>query len=1063
VDRAGNWQSMGSASQISWNIDTTMPVAAISGINDSVATNDTEEYAAISDVVSYKYRFNGSSWSAETDSTVAIELTSLIEGEQSLEVIGKNEAGTWQPDTNPTVINWTVDLTPPAIRFVVEPEEYTNSTKPVITVQAGEGVTDLARYKYRIDGGEWSSPVQAVEAVTFSDDLAEGLRTVSVKGIDGTGNEQPDTAAISTSFTVDITPPVVDFEPVASLPGAVTNSQNEEVYISSDDIVSYRYKLNDGSWSEQLDPSVPVLLDSSELTERSHLLSIVGKDRAGNEQSQLSATTYGWVVDITSPASVEVTNLPSLNTSSGSVDAVVSDNDGDVVSYWYRIGSADWTPATIGTPISYNSLAEGVYTLYVKALDEAGNVSDVQFEYLWTVDRTAPTAVIAAGPQPSTPTNDTGLYVLVGGDDVIAYQYSLDGAAWSSERDISSPITAADLVEKEYILKIKGKDIAGNWQEEISATQLLWSVDLTPPSAAVISGLPAAFTNNENHTLGVGGDDVFEYRYQVNGSALSDFIPVSEDIVLTDLLDDVYQISVIGYDQAGNQQGVATSASFTVDTIAPAAVAVTDAGQYSGTTALEFGWTIPSEIEDIRIQVATDSEFNQIVLGASNGVQLEAATSYTYAANSSSGSSYYARISVSDAAGNWSSYGSASDGITLAGSITAQLVDNSGNSVSGATITLRAADGTTVLGSEISDGGGEFIFDNVPVTQASYSMLVDAAGYSSAVKNNISVNTGAVSNQGIINLVSNTASSGVISGCVIDANDGKEIAGALITVTGWDGTVRDSRVSDENGNFTTDLLIPGTYSVNVTNGEYYDLSVDNRSIDGDLALGDLAICEELAPYQLRVVLLWGLNPKDLDLHLVGPTAGTDERFHIYWSRKSYDENSKNYVSGADPAGERSTASLVQDETNSYGPEAINIFDGYEYGIFTYTVHNWSGTDWYASNLVIRVYDSQGLYQEIPFPTGAPNEWYWKIFQIKIEGENRADREIWIENGFASLNYGNSTSMDWSATGGGLAGFIIRVATGNRTVILLLLGLFAATFAVLVHYNRYRIGRAKSAE
>ncbi|MBN2434468.1 MAG: carboxypeptidase regulatory-like domain-containing protein [Spirochaetes bacterium] len=1060
-DNAGNWQSEDDATVLTWRVDTTSPIAAVSGIFDSVTTRNRDEMAVISDVVNYRYRIDGSSWSASTEKSEPIELTMLSEGSHVLEVIGQNEAGTWQSESEPTIVSWTVDLTPPVVRFAVVPPSITNSNTPVIKIEAVDGVTDLASFQYRINGGDLSTFIDALNSIPFSEPLGEGSYTVSVIARDSAGNIQSESDAITTAFTVDTTPPVASFASVEQLPKSITNSQNEQITVSSDDIVQYRYKIDGNDWSDFSDTSIKISLDN--LSEGSHQLLIAGVDAAGNIQPEASAVSHDWTVDITPPESVSVTNLPATVTNSGAVNAVVSDDEGDIESYYYRIGGSDWVLANVEQPILAGSLGEGTYTLSVKAVDAAGNIQQSQFDYSWTVDRTAPTALLSGTPMTSVPVNETGIMINVGGTDVVEYRYSLDGSSWSDPLSTDVPISSTGLSETQHTLLVCAMDSAGNWQEQDSATQLVWVIDITPPSSAGLSGLPDPVTNVGNHSISVSGEGIDEYVYSINGAQIGDFANVDVPIELSSLSDGNYTLSVTGYDSAGNAQQSPTEYSFVIDTVAPDAVAVSDSGQFSSTTAIEFSWSSPADAVNARIQIATDELFTNIVRGADTGVELGNVNSYTYAANSSNGSSYYARIAIADAAGNWSTYSGASDGITLVGSITAQIIDNSGVKVQGASITLKAEDGTTVVADTTSDSNGNFVFTNVPVTQTGYSMLVDAAGYNSAQKGNVSVNTGAVSNQGIINLVSSSAASGYVSGRVIDANDGKEIAGAQILVKGWDGSVVDSKVSDANGYFTTSLLLPGTYSIVVTNGSYYELSVDNRSVDGDLVLGDLAICEELAPYQLRVVLLWGQSPRDLDLHLAGPSDISGERFHIYWNKKSFNESNKTYYSGADPAGQFSSASLVQDDTSSYGPEAINIFNGYKFGVFTYTVHNWSQRDWYASNIVMRVYDSQGLYQEIPFPTGASNQWFWKAFQILINGENRSDKTIWIENTFANLSYTSLSSMDWQASGGGLFGFIIRFADGNRTVVLILLGAFLAIFGLLVQHNRMRSAKSGKTE
>jgi hypothetical protein len=66
------------------------------------------------DILAYRYKLDGGSWSADTDVSQHISASGLSESAHSLSVIGKNNLGLWQEETNATTISWTVDSTPPA-------------------------------------------------------------------------------------------------------------------------------------------------------------------------------------------------------------------------------------------------------------------------------------------------------------------------------------------------------------------------------------------------------------------------------------------------------------------------------------------------------------------------------------------------------------------------------------------------------------------------------------------------------------------------------------------------------------------------------------------------------------------------------------------------------------------------------------------------------------------------------------------------------------------------------------------------------------------------------------
>jgi len=89
--------------------------------------------------------------------------------------------------------------------------------------------------------------------------------------------------------------------------------------------------------------------------------------------------------------------------------------------------------------------------------------------------------------------------------------------------------------------------------------------------------------------------------------------------------------------------------------------------------------------------------------------------------------------------------------------------------------------------------------------------------------------------------------------------------------------------------------------------------------------GDIQIVlsPELDGQVARIVLQWGLNPRDLDSHLTGPTP-SGGRFHVFYSHTIENE----------------AAELDVDDTSSYGPETITIHRLIP-GVYRYAVHDYT--------------------------------------------------------------------------------------------------------------------------
>ena len=85
----------------------------------------------------------------------------------------------------------------------------------------------------------------------------------------------------------------------------------------------------------------------------------------------------------------------------------------------------------------------------------------------------APTALIGGAPE--SPTNATGAKLVIGGSALVAYKYSLDGASYSAELPVATPISLISLAAGSHTVAALGKDPAGNWQSV--ATTTTWTID----------------------------------------------------------------------------------------------------------------------------------------------------------------------------------------------------------------------------------------------------------------------------------------------------------------------------------------------------------------------------------------------------------------------------------------------------------------------------------------------------------------------------------------------------------------------------------------------------------
>src|SRR6185503_3906144 len=108
-------------------------------------------------IFAYRWRLNGAAWSPEVPLTTnllftadmfanapPILLTDLSDGSYTVEVIGKNSAGSWQNINQPTVSKtWTVQTTQPL--RIDSITRAGNSVTLIFTAEAGKSYSMLVR------------------------------------------------------------------------------------------------------------------------------------------------------------------------------------------------------------------------------------------------------------------------------------------------------------------------------------------------------------------------------------------------------------------------------------------------------------------------------------------------------------------------------------------------------------------------------------------------------------------------------------------------------------------------------------------------------------------------------------------------------------------------------------------------------------------------------------------------------------------------------------------------------------------------------------------------------
>lgn len=325
---------------------------------------------------------------------------------------------------------------------------------------------------------------------------------------------------------------------------------------------------------------------------------------------------------------------------------------------------------------------------------------------------------------------------------------------------------------------------------------------------------------------------------------------------------------------------------------------------------------------------------------------------------------------------------------TRTGDLYEALASVSGNDVSGNDVSGNNAGSSTVTRGDgwyevTTDGNGNYVIAGLPAGR--YDVAVSAPGYMTLTMTNFAVGSGSGSfTMPTFNLLSaNCSGQNDVAGIARDAVTGQPLANVAVHIReNWnnkEGNPINSVTTDANGHYSV-ALERGYYTIEFAREGYASVFVNvfssnaSRSFDGTLNPTATAVDDT----QFRVVLTWGERPRDLDSHLVGPTVAGDsaDYFHVYFSNKIYYDLEHEI-----------NASLDVDDTSSYGPETVTVFNvqsdkPYYYSVHDFTNgHNPDSTEMSFSGANIKVYQGATLIKEYNVPSNQAGN-VWNVFYVK---------------------------------------------------------------------------------
>jgi hypothetical protein len=498
-DSAGNT----STALATWSIDLTAPPAP-QIVSGPAATTDQTSASFLFQDADTTATFlcsvsgNGSVLVASSACTSPYGLPSLSDGSYTFSVQAKDPAGNVGPLTP---YSWTVDTTDTGpvqlspVGFLSGPGAFSNVAHPSFTWVALDDLT--TGFVCALDSNDFTScgspdtNGDGTYSVPAAVNLTEGPHMLAVKGADASANLSP---AATYSWTYDKTPPPAPM--FSTTPAQPSNSSSALFSFASEPNASFTCSLN----------AAPATLCASPvsytgLAAGNYTFTVQATDAAGNT----SHSDFGWTIDPSVPSAPVLSGPNGFVASTSAQVAWLGGDPG--VTYTCALDGA--AAASCTSPRNLTGLSQGQHTIAVTAVNGAKTSTSSQ---TWTVDTVKPVLNVSGLPANGTTTSASTVVPVITQTDVNPGSVSCSLTGPSGFGTCGPYVGLADGV---YTMTVNTADAAGNAADAVTTG---WTVDTTPPVAAVVSG-PADTTNAQPSFDFSDGDAVAAYGCSVDGGS----------------------------------------------------------------------------------------------------------------------------------------------------------------------------------------------------------------------------------------------------------------------------------------------------------------------------------------------------------------------------------------------------------------------------------------------------------------------------------------------------------------------------------------------------------------
>ncbi|MGI9657320.1 MAG: hypothetical protein ACR2OD_00300 [Gaiellaceae bacterium] len=394
--------------------------------------------------------------------SVPVPIGALAEGANTIRACVANATGTGSATA---VV--TKDTTPPASPTITQsPPTTTASANATIAFTHVEpGVSFFCSLD--------SAPAAGCTSPAALSGLNDGSHTFSVYAVDGAGNVGSATPAVA-SWLVDTSNPQTV---LSQTPASHTNATSATFAFSSPIAgATFECSLDGGP------PAGPTFTPCASpqtfdgLGDDTHVFSVRAINAAGTRDRTPAA--WVWQVDTVAPTTTLVAAPSGVLAGRDAALEFATDEPG--AGFQCKLNAAGFS--TCMSPLVYIGLADGTYTVLVRAVDAAGNADASPLSVSFSIDL-PPETTLVAGPVGAIATPDA-TFVFAASTPTDTFECGLDGAAFQV---CSSPHDIVGLAPGEHSLDVRAVDAGG--ERDPTPARATWSL-------VTLAASPAAFAAN---------------------------------------------------------------------------------------------------------------------------------------------------------------------------------------------------------------------------------------------------------------------------------------------------------------------------------------------------------------------------------------------------------------------------------------------------------------------------------------------------------------------------------------------------------------------------------------